>query len=86
MTKRIDYGTACKIGRAVFGHGVAPVKTHYNFVILNGSFRLQIVRECVVPNQVYCRMEFFSGMIGQSLGYFYYDVLLGRISSLHKED
>ena len=86
MPKTIDYVIACKIGRLLFGCGVAPVKTRYNFVIITGSFRLQIVRECTVTGQVYCRLELFSGIVGQELGYFYYDVENETISSLRKED
>lgn len=86
MANYVDFETACKISRIVFGHGGNPVTTHYSFVIVSGSFRLQIIRECVVRNQVYCRLEIFSGMVGQLLGYFYYDMEFNRISSLHKED
>lgn len=83
--QRVDYVTASKIGRLIFGCGIIAVQNPFKFTVAHGIFRLHISREYVIPNQVYCRLDWTVGTVGQALGSFYYDTELERLSVLCKE-
>ena len=86
MNNKVTYAEALRIGREVFGFGIEPEVGDYSYTFVSGVFKLQLMKRCSVPGQVYCRLETFTHIVGQAVGYFYYDLQTLSMTPIRKED
>ena len=86
MKRNVSLSEAMRIGRAVFDIGLTPEVGDFSYTFVCGIFKLQIMKDCQASGQVYCRLEAFTGMIGKSLGYFYFCLDTSCMSPIRAED